>query len=119
MAFTYLPSGFFFPPSVEGPFFSSIVSRASLANACHRGPFEEEKEAAQKSQKVLEDLVLHKTVYLKDCGNEKYGRLLANVFLEEKEIIHVNNWMIENGDAVEYRGGTKIPFATSSGSPKS
>lgn len=106
-------------PYAASPLYRFQVRLLGIDSPEMKGKTQEEKEAAQKSQKVLEDLVLHKTVYLKDCGNEKYGRLLANVFLEEKEIIHVNNWMIENGYAVEYRGGTKIPFATSSGSPKS
>jgi hypothetical protein len=36
--------------------------------------------------------------------NEKYGRILADVYLEE---VCINNWMIEKGYAVKYDGGTK------------
>jgi endonuclease YncB( thermonuclease family) len=106
-------------PYNASPLYRFQVRLLGIDSPEMNGKSQEEREAAQKSQKALEDLVLHKTVYLKDCGNEKYGRLLANVYIDEKERINVNHWMIENGYAVEYRGGTKIPFATSSGSPKS
>ena len=35
---------------------------------------------------------------------EKYGRLLADVYLDE---LHLNQWLIENKYAVAYDGGTK------------
>jgi len=67
----------------------------------------EEKELAQIAQKKLSDLVLHKTVHLKNVKLEKYGRLLADVYLED---LHLNNYMITNKLAVEYDGKTKHSF---------
>jgi endonuclease YncB( thermonuclease family) len=67
----------------------------------------EEKELAQIAQKKLSDLVLHKTVHLKNIKLEKYGRLLADVYLED---LHLNNYMITNKLAVEYDGKTKHTF---------
>jgi endonuclease YncB( thermonuclease family) len=47
---------------------------------------------------------MNKMVSLKNIGNEKYGRILADVYLGD---LHVNQWMKEKGHAVEYHGGTK------------
>jgi hypothetical protein len=59
---------------------------------------------AKKAQLTLSELILYTKVTLKNVDTEKYGRILADVYLED---IHVNNWMIENRLAVEYDGGTK------------
>jgi len=68
-----------------------------------------EKKNAMISRDVLTELILHKTVLIKNIENEKYGRILADVYLGE---ICVNDWMIEKGYAVKYDGGTKqIPTA--------
>jgi hypothetical protein len=37
-------------------------------------------------------------------STEKYGRLLADVYLED---LHLNAWMLEHNYAVPYDGGTK------------
>lgn len=68
------------------------------------GKTDEEKEAAQASQKVLEALILYKNVTLEKVGREKYGRLLAVVFYEE---ININEWMLADHHAVKYNGGSK------------
>lgn len=68
------------------------------------GKSEEEKIAAKNAQQALEKLILHKDVVLKNVQTEKYGRLLADVYIEET---HLNNWMLENQYAVKYDGGTK------------
>lgn len=68
-----------------------------------------EKNNAMIARDVLSELILHKTVIIKNIENEKYGRILADVYLGE---ICVNDWMIEKGYAVKYDGGTKqIPTA--------
>jgi endonuclease YncB( thermonuclease family) len=43
-------------------------------------------------------------IHLKNISTEKYGRILADVYLDD---LHVNQWMLDNGLAVEYDGGTK------------
>jgi endonuclease YncB( thermonuclease family) len=45
-----------------------------------------------------------KTVTLKNVKNEKYGRILADVFVGD---LHVNKYMIDKGLAIEYDGGSK------------
>jgi endonuclease YncB( thermonuclease family) len=50
-------------------------------------------------------MILHKNVTLKNLHNEKYGRILADVYYDE---LHINEWLITNRMAVKYEGGTKI-----------
>ena len=69
-----------------------------------KGKTENEKNAAKKVQKALEDLILQKNITLKNVATEKYGRILADVYLEE---LHINEWLINNKYAVRYDGGTK------------
>jgi len=69
-----------------------------------KGKTEEEKIAAKKAQQALEELILHKMVILKNVDTEKYGRLLADVYLQD---LHLNQYMLDNKYAVPYDGGTK------------
>jgi endonuclease YncB( thermonuclease family) len=46
-------------------------------------------------------------VALKNVTTEKYGRILADVFLDK---LDVGKWMVEKGLAVEYHGGKKEDF---------
>ena len=62
------------------------------------------KLRAQKAKNALSSLVLDKIVELKNVGYDKYGRILADIYIEN---IHVNNWMIAEGHAIEYDGGHK------------
>lgn len=66
-----------------------------------------EKLAAINSRDKLSEKILNKIVYLKDIGNEKYGRLLADVIFNGE---NMNQWMLDNNLAVEYDGGKKVGF---------
>ena len=48
---------------------------------------------------------MDKDVYLKNVKNEKYGRLLCDVYLENESL---NQWMLDERYEVKYDGGTKI-----------
>lgn len=63
-----------------------------------------EKEHAKLARNALSELILNKKVTLRNIGTEKYGRILADVYLGE---ICVNEWMVQEGLAVKYDGGTK------------
>jgi endonuclease YncB( thermonuclease family) len=63
-----------------------------------------EKAIAVKAKKALSELILGKWVELRNTDNDKYGRLLADVWFQGT---HVNKWMIDNRFAVAYDGGTK------------
>lgn len=66
---------------------------------------ENEKQCAQIAKKELSNLILNKIITLKNVETEKYGRILAEVYLDE---LHLNKYMIEKRLAVTYDGGTKI-----------
>lgn len=63
-----------------------------------------EKMLAMTSKESLENLVLDKVVQLKNISFEKYGRILADVYVGD---LFVNQWMIDNKLAVVYDGGKK------------
>jgi len=66
---------------------------------------DEEKTAGQEAHKYLSNLILNKHVILKNVKNEKYGRILADVYLND---IHINELMLKERYAVVYDGGTKF-----------
>jgi endonuclease YncB( thermonuclease family) len=49
-------------------------------------------------------MIMNKVVKLENVQSEKYGRILADVYLGE---LHINQWLIDNRYAVAYSGGTK------------
>lgn len=69
------------------------------------GVSDEEKEAAKNARDFVSNLVLKKFVKLTNVQNEKYGRVLADVYIDD---IHLNDLLIRERYAVKYDGGTKI-----------
>jgi len=69
-----------------------------------KGKDENEKQCAQIAKNLMTELVLNKIVTLKNVNTEKYGRILADVYIGE---LNVNKHMIEKRLAVSYDGGTK------------
>jgi len=69
-----------------------------------KGVSEDEKTAACSAKKFVSDLVLNKYVSLKNIKNEKYGRILADVYIGD---IHVNSILLKERYAVPYYGTTK------------
>ena len=63
------------------------------------------KDKAILARDDLSTLVMNKVVRLENVGSEKYGRLLADVYLDH---LHVNQWMKEKGHAVEYHGVYRV-----------
>ena len=70
-----------------------------------KGKDEDEKECAQIAKKEMNDLIMNKMVTLKNIQTEKYGRILADVYIGD---LHLNQHMIEKRLAVAYDGGTKM-----------
>lgn len=52
---------------------------------------------AKEAKRVLERLVDHKIVYVTTFGKDKYGRDVADCFLDDKKKISVNNILIKEG----------------------
>jgi micrococcal nuclease len=69
-----------------------------------KGVSDEEKEAAKVARDFVSNLVLNKFVRLENVQTEKYGRILADVFLGD---LHLNELLINERYAVKYDGGTK------------
>lgn len=67
---------------------------------------EDEKSTAKEARDYLTSIILHKKIVLKNVTTEKYGRILADVYLGDTNI---NKLMIIERFAVEYNGGTKEP----------
>lgn len=63
-----------------------------------------EKELAVLARDALSSKIMGKIIILKNVSLEKYGRLLADVYLDD---LNLNQWLIENKYAVAYDGGTK------------
>jgi endonuclease YncB( thermonuclease family) len=70
-----------------------------------KGVSDEEKEAAILARDFVSNLVLNKFVRLENIQSEKYGRILADVYIGD---IHLNELLIKERYAVKYDGGTKI-----------
>ena len=61
---------------------------------------EKEQKSGQAAKRQLAELLMHKNIRLEIITTDKYGRAIANIFADEKNI---NLSMIENGAAWLYR----------------
>jgi len=75
-----------------------------------------EKKMGYKVRDKLREKILNKMIFIKCNEFDKYGRLLAEVYLENEFHIgggnnalntSVNKWLIDNEYAFEYNGGKK------------
>jgi len=69
-----------------------------------KGITDQEKTAANEAQQFVSNLILNKYVTLKNVQNEKYGRILADVYIGD---IHLNSLLLQERYVVPYDGGTK------------
>lgn len=67
----------------------------------------EEKTAAVAARQFAVDTLLNKRVDIRDLGKDKYGRLLADVFVANESYAAM---CIARGHAVPYDGGKKQGF---------
>jgi len=65
---------------------------------------DEEKEAAKVARDFVYNLVFNRFVRLENIQSEKYGRILADVYIDD---IHLNEVLVNQRYAVKYDGGTK------------
>ena len=63
-----------------------------------------DKERAVLARDDLSKFIMNKMVRLENVGTEKYGRILADVYLDQ---VHINQWMLDRGHAKEYHGCKK------------
>ena len=70
-----------------------------------KGKSAEEKEVAKEARDFLSNLVLNKMIRLENVESEKYGRILADVYLGD---VHLNELLLKERYAVKYDGGPKL-----------
>ena len=91
-------------PIENSPMYRFSVRLNGVDTPEMKGSTEDEKECAKDTQKRISELILHKHIELKNMGNEKWGRILADVYLSD---VHINKLLIDERLAVIYDGGTK------------
>jgi micrococcal nuclease len=69
-----------------------------------KGKTDDEISIAKEARDKLSAMIMNKQVILKNVATEKYGRVLADVYLDN---LHINQWLIDSRLAVKYDGGTK------------
>ncbi|MFW6008773.1 MAG: thermonuclease family protein [archaeon] len=64
-----------------------------------------EKEAGLKVEKFLKNKIGDKTIYIssKKIGQDKYGRYLAEIYLNKDDDISLNQIMVNKGYAKDYQ----------------
>ena len=70
-----------------------------------KGKSAEEKEVAKEARDFVSNLVLNKYVRLENIESEKYGRILADVYIGD---VCLNELLIKERYAVKYDGGSKL-----------
>jgi endonuclease YncB( thermonuclease family) len=91
-------------PYPESPVYRIPVRLNGIDTPEIKGQTQKEKDLAKQIRNTLHDKIFDKIVELKNTSSEKYGRLLADVYLDG---ISINDWLIDQGFAVKYNGGTK------------
>ena len=90
--------------NTDNPIYRFSVRLNGIDSAEIKGKTANEKRLAFEARDRLHELIYGKMIHLKNISTEKYGRILADVYLDD---LHVNQWMLDNGLAVPYDGGTK------------
>lgn len=91
-------------PFNSSPLYKFSVRINNIDCAEIRGSNEDEKTCAKIAKQRVSDLILHKKVELRNIGTEKYGRVLADVFIDGQDI---GTLLVNERLALRYDGGTK------------
>lgn len=92
-------------PFNDSPLYRLSVRLNGIDTPEIKGKNDDEKTAAKNARDALTTLILNKYVTLKNIQSEKYGRILAEVYIDE---LCLNEWMIKERYALKYDGGTKV-----------
>jgi len=92
-------------PIANSPIYNFHVRLNGIDSPEIKGKTPHEKELAKIARDALHDKIFGKMVLLENVSTEKYGRILADVFLHDENL---NEWMLNNKYAIPYSGGTKI-----------
>ena len=92
-------------PNTDGPIYRFSVRLNGIDTPEIRGKSVAGKELAIVVRDALRELIMGKVVELRNVANEKYGRILADVYLDS---VSINDWLVEQNFAVPYTGGKKM-----------
>lgn len=92
-------------PYDESPLYRLSVRLNGIDAPEIKGKCVEEKEVAKQARDFVSNLVLNKYVRLENVESEKYGRILADVYIGD---VHLNEILIKERYAVKYDGGSKL-----------
>jgi micrococcal nuclease len=91
-------------PNTTEPIYRFSIRLNGIDTPEIRGKTQEEKELAIQVRDALYEKIYGKMVELRNVGNEKYGRVLAEIYLDGENI---NQWLVDEHFAVAYDGGKK------------
>lgn len=91
-------------PNTTEPIYRFSIRLNGIDTPEIRGKTQEEKELAIQVRDALSEKIYGKMVELRNVGNEKYGRVLAEIYLDGENI---NQWLVDENFAVAYDGGKK------------
>jgi micrococcal nuclease len=91
-------------PNTVEPVYRFSVRLNGIDTPEIKGKTPEERELAKHARDALSDKIYGRFIELKNIDMEKYGRILADVYLDNE---HINQWLIDSNFAVPYDGGTK------------
>lgn len=92
-------------PFAESPMYRWSVRLLGIDTPEMKSKDERLKQIAIKARDTLSEKIMGKMIQLENVGTEKFGRVLANVIFEGKNL---NNWLLEEKLAYEYKGATKL-----------
>lgn len=92
-------------PYENSPLYRLSVRLNGIDTPEIKGKTPDEKQCAKNARDSLSQLILNRYVRLENIQSEKYGRILADVFIGD---INVNEWMVAERYALKYDGGKKI-----------
>ena len=91
-------------PNTDLPIYRFTVRLNGIDTPEIHGKTAHEKELAIAARDALYKLIYGKIIELRNTQTEKYGRILADVYIDN---LHVNDWLIQQKFAIPYDGGTK------------
>jgi micrococcal nuclease len=97
-------------PYKDSPIYRFSVRFAGIDSPEIKGETATESLLAIKARDALHQLIFGKIIELRNTGKEKYGRILADVYLDD---FHINKWLLDKKYAVKYDGGKKKPWIQS------
>lgn len=92
-------------PYDSSPLYKISVRLNGINCAEIKGKTDEEKQCAQIAKMEVSNMILRRKVQLRNVQSEKYGRMLADVYIGD---INVGEHLLSAKLAVSYDGGTKV-----------